>query len=280
MDDVARLEARIASLRELRDLFTAMQALAASRVQAAQTALASARTYAQAIEEAIADAAALQTVGPASTGIDEVPMRSVLIVIGSEHGFAGAFNRRLLEHARDVIADREEVVIVGRRGASIAKEHGLDPVWTMPMATHIDGVLETARRLAARLGGSEAIRAVHGRYRGGASFDPQLRQVLPLPPESLMRRPSDGSPLHQLPPRILLRRLVGEFLLAELVLALAESFASENAARLQIMQSASHNIAGKLDDLTGRSRRSRQEAITSELLEVVAGAEAIGGKRR
>ncbi|MGE0765166.1 MAG: F0F1 ATP synthase subunit gamma [Hyphomicrobiaceae bacterium] len=279
MDDVARLEARMASLGELRDLFTAMQTLAASRVQAAQTALASARAYTEAIERAIADAAALQNGGRAAPRLDDGRPSSVLIVICSEHGFAGAFNRTLLERARSAVVPGDEVAVIGRRGSSIAREHGITPAWTMPMATHVDGIPETARRLAAKLGESETIRAVHGHSKGGASFDAELRQILPLPSENLTQPFNHAAPLHHLPPMLLLKRLVGELLLAELVLVLAESFASENAARLQIMQSASRNAASKLDDLTRRSHQSRQEAITAELLEVVAGGEAVTQRR-
>ncbi|MEZ5852320.1 MAG: F0F1 ATP synthase subunit gamma [Hyphomicrobiaceae bacterium] len=274
MNDVVRLEARIASLKELRDLFTAMQALAASRVQAAHTALLSAKAYARAIERAISDAAALQTPGPA-TQDDGGPASPVLIVFCSEHGFAGAFNRILLERARLVRVPGEQVVIVGSRGASMAQEYDLTSAWNSPMATHVDGILESGRRLAARLEASESIRVIHGSYQTGARFEAQLRQILPLPLERLLRPPDRAAPLHQLPPPRLLQQLFEEFLLAELVLALAESFASENAARLQIMQSASHNIAGKLDELSRRTLRSRQEAITTELLEVVIGGEAV-----
>ncbi|MEZ5854375.1 MAG: F0F1 ATP synthase subunit gamma [Hyphomicrobiaceae bacterium] len=243
MDDMARLETRIASLTELRDLFTAMQALAATRVQTAQVALASARTYTEAVERAIGEAAALQDIGLPSTRLDDGQPSSVLIVVCSEHGFAGTFNRTLLERARAAAVPGDEIVIVGRRGNSIAREHDITPAWIMPMATHVDGILETARRLAAKLGESETIRAVHGEYKGGASFDAELRQILPLPPENLAQPFNHAAPLHHLPPTLLLKRLVGEFLLAELVLVLAESFASENAARLQIMQSAGRNTA-------------------------------------
>jgi F-type H+-transporting ATPase subunit gamma len=72
---------------------------------------------------------------------------------------------------------------------------------------------------------------------------------------------------------MLLRRLVGELLLAELMLVLTESFASENAARLGIMQSADDNITGKLAKLKVQGRQLRQDAITSELLDIVSGSE-------
>lgn len=82
-------------------------------------------------------------------------------------------------------------------------------------------------------------------------------------------------PLHQIPAELLLHKLICELLPTELMLALTKSSAGENAARLQIMQSADCNIGDKLERLTAQSRHLRQEEITCELLEVVAGAEAI-----
>jgi F-type H+-transporting ATPase subunit gamma len=274
MEDLARLEARIGSLHELRSLFSAMQAMAASRVQAAQSALSGIRQYAQVIEQAIADAVSLLPIDGRAAAVASAPT-SALVVVCSEHGFAGAFNRLLLERAKSEIGARDAVLVVGRRGAAIAEEHGLSPTWTMPMATHVDGILGGARRLAARLQDVGTIRMAFGRYCGGSRFDIEVRQILPPAPHLLARRRNQSAPLHQLEPRVLLRRLLGELLLAELMLAMTESFASENSARLQVMQSADHNIADKLERLTGQARQLRQEAVTSELLEIVAGSEAV-----
>jgi F-type H+-transporting ATPase subunit gamma len=277
MDDLARLHARMDSLTELRGLFSAMQALAASQVQAAQSALGSIRLYTTTIERAIGDAITLQQFNNHLAAAVEPVARSVLVVVCSEHGFSGAFNRLLLERARSVAEPAEHIVVVGQRGASVAGEHMIIPAWTLPMATHVDGLLKTARRLASWLADCTAVRAVFGRYRGGSQFDVEVRQLLPLAPETLAPGPDLTAPLYQLAPALLLHRLVGEFLLAELMLALTESFASENAARLRIMQAAEHNIDDKLEGLTRRTQQLRQDAITSELLEVVAGAEAVIG---
>jgi F-type H+-transporting ATPase subunit gamma len=275
MEDLARLEARIDSLEELRGLFSAMQAMAAARVRAAHTALGGIRKYADVIEQAISDAVSLQRVdGRLPPGIDKPPT-SALVVICSEHGFAGAFNRLLLARAKSEFRPGDAVAIVGRRGASIAAEHALSPAWTMPMATHIDGILATARRVAVRLRDIESVRVAFGRYGGGSRFEADVRQILPPDPSRLAPRRHQAAPLHQLEPRVLLQRLLGELLLAELILAMTESFASENSARLQIMQAADHNIADKLQSLTRRTRQLQQDAMTSELLEVVAGGEAV-----
>lgn len=280
MDDIARLDARINSLKELRDLFAAIEAMAATRVQEAQSALKSARRYAAVIENAIAEAVALGTGAPHMARWDGGSGASAIVVISSEQGFTGAFNRLVLGRARAERKRGETVIVVGRRGAAIAPENGLTADVTLPMATHIDGVLGTARTLARHIEVFDEIRAVFGRYRGGSQFDVSVRQVLP-PDETLFKsRDKATLPLHQLQPEILLRHLIGELLFAELMHALTESFASENAARLQIMQGADHNVGENLDRLTHASHRLRQDQITAELLEVVAGAAAVVANER
>jgi F-type H+-transporting ATPase subunit gamma len=76
-----------------------------------------------------------------------------------------------------------------------------------------------------------------------------------------------------------LRHLADEYLFAEVTHAIMESLISENAARLRVMESADHNIGDKLEDMVRNEHTLRQEAITSELLDVVTGAEAILGQR-
>lgn len=280
MDDIARLNARINSLKELRDLFAAIEAMAATRMQDAQSALASTRRYAAVIETAISDAVMLGTGAPPTQRWDASTGTSAIVVISSEQGFTGAFNRLVLERARAEREHDEAVIIVGRRGAAVATENGLTADVILPMATHINGVLGMARALARHVEMFDEVRAVYGRYRGGNQFDVSVRQVLP-PDENLFKaRDKATQPLHQLPPALLVRQLIGELLLAELMLVLTESFASENAARLQIMQGADHNVGEKLEHLTQASHQVRQEQITAELLEVVAGAAAVVRKER
>jgi F-type H+-transporting ATPase subunit gamma len=274
MEDLARVEARMSSLAELKGLFSAMQAMAASRVRAAQTSLSGVRNYTQTIEDAIRDAVALQ---PADGRLPPPSSRQATthVVVCSEHGFVGAFNRRLLDRAKAGLRPRDVVVVVGRRGASIAAEHRLTATIVEPMAAHVDGILGAARRLASHLEGVDTVHVTHATYRGGNCFETQTRPILPPSPSLLTPRRTHGPPLHHLEAGVLLRRLIDELLLAELMLALTESFASENAARLAIMQAADQNIADKLDKLLLQGRQLRQDAITSELLDIVSGSEAV-----
>ncbi len=275
MEELIRLKSRIESLGELQTLFSAMQAMSAARVQEAKAALGGIRRYAAVVEGAISEAAGLR---PASRGRlpeTELPPSGALVLICAEHGFAGAFNRLLLQRARAELKAHERLGIVGRRGASLAEEHGLRPTWTLAMTTHVSGVIEVARRVAAQLTQAASVRLIFARYQSGGRFEVGVRQVIPIDPRLLEASGAQAPPLHHLDPQLLVQRLIEEHLFADLVLAMMESLASENGARLQVMKAADRNIDDKLNDLTRRARDVRQQAITSELLDIVTGTEAI-----
>jgi F-type H+-transporting ATPase subunit gamma len=275
LEELIRLKSRIESLGELRTLFSAMRAMSAARVQEAQGALDGIRRYAAVVQGAISEAAGLQPAGVTGPTEAVLPPSGALVLICAEHGFAGAFNRMLLQRAKSEIQPHERLGIVGRRGAALAGEHGLSPAWTLAMATHVGGVIEVARRVATQLTRAASVRLVFARYQAGGRFEIGVRPVIPIDPKLLSASARRAPPLHHLPPELLLQRLVEEHLFADLVLAMMESLASENGARLQVMKAADRNIEDKLSDLTRRARQVRQEAITAELLDVVTGAEAI-----
>jgi F-type H+-transporting ATPase subunit gamma len=276
MEALPRLQARLANLRDLRDLFRALRAMAASHVQQAQGALTGIRKYVGVVETAIAEGALLLP------GVDarepSVASGSVLVVACSEHGFVGGFNDRLLERAMEVREAGQDLAVIGQRGAALAAENGLDVARSFPMATHVGGVVAITRRVADYLAAVSSASIVYGSYRKGGQFEVEARRILPLDPKLLAGSARGGPPLHHLPAETLLQRLANEYLFAEITRAVMESLASENAARLGVMEMADRNIGDRLDEL-GRSERAlRQEAITSELLDVVTGSEAILGR--
>ncbi|RME61931.1 MAG: ATPase, partial [Alphaproteobacteria bacterium] len=189
--------------------------------------------------------------------------------------FAGAFNERLLDRAAAERKADQQLVVIGRRGAALAEERGLEIAGNFPMATHIGGVLGVTRSVAERLAAFSAADIVFGSYRQGGNFEPAIRRILPLDPALLAGAGHQDPPLHHLAPAMLLERLASEYLFGEITRAVMESLASENGARLRVMESADHNIGDKLDALQRTERSVRQEDITSELLDVVTGAAVI-----
>ncbi|MCJ9428830.1 F0F1 ATP synthase subunit gamma [Kordiimonas marina] len=275
MEQLPRLQKRIESLKELQDLIHALRALAASHVQQAQGALEGIRQYVSVVEDAILEGAALLPETGRGDGNHATGNQDLLLVVCSEHGFVGGFNEKLLNHALAERLPDEKLVIVGQRGAGLAEERSLESVKQFPMATHVGGVLAVARRVADYMATAVRARVVYGRYEKGGRYDVALRSILPLDPVLLKGKAGPKPPLHHLDPETLITRLANEYLLAEITGAIMESLASENGARLGVMESADHNISDKLDGFERQEHSLRQESITSEMLDVVTGSEAI-----
>ncbi len=247
--------------------------MAASHSRDASEALGGTRRYREVIERALFDARAL-----ADAPVREEPNggERVLIVVGSEHGFVGGFNQRIIDRTREVHVPDERLVLVGQRAAMRAEECGLAADDVHSMTTHIPGVEPSARRLADLLDPEGDVRIVFAAPRPGGLSEIAVATLLPAATDTVTE--VAAPPLHHLPAPLLLDRLREELLLAELAHALMSSLASENGARLHAMEAAGRNIGNRLDQLRQRERVVRQEEITADLIEIVSGAEAVSAR--
>lgn len=274
MEHHARLQARIASLAELRNLVRMMRGLAGNRLQQAQEALGGIQRYAEIIERSIGRAAALSSERNFAS-VPDSPAGDALIVVGSEHGFVGGFNDRLVDEAQKLAVPGRKLGIIGRRARALAEERGLAVDWAFPMATHIGGVLSITYRVADHLVDAATAEILFGHHTRAGSYEIEQRRILPLEGRLLQAVDDGPPPLHQLPPAVLLEYFGKEYLFAEISRAVTESMAAENAVRLRVMDSAGDGIDNKVQALTRQEQNLRQQEITTELLDVVTGASAV-----
>jgi len=291
VERLEEIQGRIKNLGELADVVGAMRSLAAVRVQQAHGSLPAILKYTRVVEEALAAAFALGSPAPELRGADGAAVAgggSAAIVFSSEQGFVGAFNERVLERAATELEQPgDSLLVVGARGASLAAERHLAVSWTTSMTTQGAGIVDVARGIAAELyrraarGELRRATLVYARSSGGAASEVVVTSLLPFDPTPYRSAPAEAGPppLIYLAPRQLIDRLVDELVLAELMRAAMESFASENGARLATMEAAHTSIDKKLDELSQDERRLRQDEITTELLDIVTGAEAVADGR-
>jgi len=275
---LAEIESHIGSMIELREIVSAMRSLASMRVQEAQRVLPGIRRYAETMAAGIA--AALLLVPVARVGRRGTRGRRALVLCTAEHGFVGGFNERMLDAAKASLRSDDALLILGSRGAAAVHERGWPTAWTQPMATRPEGAPETTRRLTAELyrgiaaGELTRVDVIFARHRQKSGTTIQQRLLFPVEPASLAVAHLRQPPLHNLLPDELLEALIADYVFALLTEAAVESLASENTARFAAMQSAYDNVSKKLEQLRQDARQSRQTEITTELLDLVAGAEA------
>jgi F-type H+-transporting ATPase subunit gamma len=283
-DRLADIVTQIQNVRQLEAVVTAMRGIAAARAQKGRALLAGIDAYSQVISRAIGQALSLlpadQTLAP--------PLgraRRGLVLFCAEQGFAGAFSERVLDAAAGDL-DGGITLLVGTRGAVVANERGIKPAWSAPMATQVDAIPTFANLLADALYGYVAsariskVDIVFSRVAAGGGTQMDRHSLLPIDFGRFARSVDRLAPLTTLTPRLLLERLALEYVYAQLCEAAMHAFAAENEARMMAMTAAKTNIGTKLAGLSQRERQLRQEEITTEIVELAAGAEASESNRR
>lgn len=282
MERLARTRARIESIRSLLDVVRIMRSLAAVRMQRAEESLPGARDYAAVIAAGLADAIALAGADQGYPALAGGETRgAALLVFCSEHGFVGGLNHLLMDAVGSTLTAGEALYVIGSRGMLEAAERGLGATWSMPMTAHRDGVPALARHISfelyRRFEAAEFIRLemLFARTTGIGRWHVERQSLLPIDLSALAGEASPIAPISNLPGPRLIERLAEEYFFAELARGAMEALAGENAARLAAMSAAHDNIEHRLEELERTERRLRQEEITTELLDVITGSEAM-----
>ena len=295
MASVQDIKRRIRSVRNTRKITRALELVAAAKLRRAQTRIEAMRPYADTMSDLIAG------VGRAASSVRSLPLlqqretiETVLIVpLTGDRGLAGAFNGQVIRRAfaleRSLLAEGKKVrwVAVGKKGRSTLTFRGRDA--SDSFVGFSDGpaygdAQAIAHRIAELYIEGEIDRAV---LVFNAYVSPLVQTVteldlLPISADILEtdeeERRDDamrGDFIFEPEPEEILERLLPVYLETQVYRALLESAASEQGARMTAMRNASKNAGELIDSLTLQMNRARQAEITQEILEVVAGAEAL-----
>jgi F-type H+-transporting ATPase subunit gamma len=286
---------RIRSVRNTQKITRAMKMLAAAKLRRAQDAVIRARPYAQLIEEmlaSLAEARARDELPPHPLMAVREPRRVEVVMMTSDRGLAGGFNSNIIRRGQRFMTEesgrleRIQFATVGRRGRDFAKKRGFE---TRKDYVGFFGKLSygQAREIANDLIEAyqkdelDAVYLLYNFFRSVIAQEIVLVRLLPLEPKP--RAPQEEAkggiitPEHIFEPSrpVVLQSLLPRFLAMQIWRALLESEASEHAARMTAMDSATNNAADMIGRLTLQYNRARQAAITKELMEIVSGAEAL-----
>lgn len=285
-NELGVVQARLDTAGELASVVTAMRGIAAARTREALARLPGIRACAAQIAAAIADAMTLATSFPSDLS---TPARSrdvqILIVIGTEQGFVGTYNHRVMQAAHRPSMGDIEYFIVGDRAQLVAEEFGYRASWSAEMALHVDAVPELAGRIVHALygrlqdGGVSRVTLVHGAPHPVEGASIATTSLLPFDFGRFEPAHRRLPPMVTLPARVLLERLAEEYVYTQVGEAIVLSFAAESEARMRTMMAARRNIDETAMQLTMEYRRLRQEQITEEIVElssVDVGTQALG----
>jgi F-type H+-transporting ATPase subunit gamma len=284
MPSLKDLRKRIGSVRSTQQITKAMKVVAAAQLRRAQEAAERARPYAAKLTEMFA-----AVVGGLSEEAHPLLARREenridLIVLTSDRGLCGGFNANLLRQSEAFQREHGErttrLMLVGRKGLDHYRRQRVEPLFERTGVLKVPA-LEVARALAehvtARFAAdeSDAVYLVYSRFQSAIAQVPTVVRLLPVDAPA-----EDASSVDYIfePPRPeLLAKLLPRYIETRLLQALLESIASEFGARMTAMDNATRNASEMIDRLTLSMNRARQSAITTELMEIVSGAEALKG---
>lgn len=277
---------RIASVKNTRKVTKAMKMIAAARLRRAQTAAIGARSYEHHLRVmAMRVAASLDGEHPLLAR-DVAVRKKEVIVLTSDRGLCGGFNENLLrEFLRHWDADVKrgvavECTIIGRKGRDSLASRGravreaLTGFYDGLSMAKILPLIEaaTARFVAGEI---DQVDIVFNRFKSAMAQDITIQTLLPIRPPTTADALAALDYLYEPDRAVVANRLLERAVAAQVFQACLESVASELAARMTAMDSASKNANEMIDALTMKLNRARQAMITTDLLDIVNGAESL-----
>ena len=267
-----------------------MELIASSRIVRAQSRVEQSRPYAEQLTKAMEDLAAnAGTLSHPLLADRPTPARVGVLALTSDRGLAGAYSANALKEAEGVLRDARArglepvLYVVGKKGVGYFTFRGV------PMRASWQGfsevpIYDKAEEIGAMLiddfatGEIDELWCAYTDFRSAFTQRVTHQRFLPIAPEEVSGGGGGGvhpEYLFEPAPEQILDHLLPQYLVTRVWAALLESAASENAARRRAMKAATDNADELLKVLTRQANRARQDEITTEIMEIVGGAEAL-----
>ncbi|MBF0170284.1 MAG: ATP synthase F1 subunit gamma [Nitrospinae bacterium] len=292
MANLKDIKRRIGSVKNTQQITKAMKLVAAARLRRAQEAVAAARPYSDKIHEVMERLSA-------KADTDSHPLlkrrevKNVLIVLCSgDKGLCGPFNSNVIKATQQVIAANEgknvSLVVVGKKGVDFYRRRSF-PLLSRHLDYSKNLTIDYARQIVDVVvkkfveEQADKVYLIYNKFRNVVVQVPQTVPLLPVQPpvnrdEDLASTDADAVDYEYEPSaEAVLDGVITLYIENQIFQALLESAASENGARMTAMDSATRNAKEMIEALTLSFNKARQAAITTELSEVVSGADALEG---
>ena len=290
MANLKDLKTRINSVKSTQKITAAMKMVAAAKLRRAQEAAESGRPYANRMRRVTANLAAKADVNsaPALLVGNGKSATHLLVVISADRGLCGGFNGSITRQTRTEVTRLQDegktvkLLMVGRKSAdALRREYGkqfinsFEGIQGTSVSFSDAASLADTIRTGFEAGDYDVCTMIYNKFVNAITQEITLTQLIPV--ETNAVDDSDANVNYEYEPEEdeLLDSLLPRILSTQLYSALLESSAAELAARMTAMDNATRNAGDLIDRLTLVYNRTRQAAITSELIEIISGAEAV-----
>jgi len=276
------LKRRIRSIKSTQHITRAMKMVAAAKFRRAQSQVTAARPYTLKLEEVIGRL--IGAVDPETQPLAATrEVKKVgYVLLTADRGLAGGYNANLIRLADERLRSEgraSALVAVGRKGRDFFRRRQVEMAGSFTDLGDVPDLTQ-ARELARQLmdlylaGTVDELHLVYSRFYSAIRYVPQIEQLLPITSRE-GEAGTAGEYIYEPSPEAVLQSLLPRYCEIKVYQALLEAKASEHGARMTAMDSATKNAGEMIDKLTLFFNRARQAAITGEILEVVAGADAL-----
>jgi F-type H+-transporting ATPase subunit gamma len=293
MASLKALKIRISSVKSTQKITKAMKMVAAAKLRRAQAAAEAARPYSERMASVMASLASKVAVSPqspkllAGTGKDQTHL---LVVCTSDRGLAGAFNTNIVRAARrkaDELVGQGKTVyfyLVGRKGRAVIQRFFPKQIIHQHDTSEIKQVaFADAQAVASDLveryqtDGIDIVHLFYAKFQSALVQEPVAQQIIPVPPveAAAAAAGADAAVDYEPDEEEILAELLPRNVAVQIYRALLENAASEQGSRMTAMDNATRNAGDMINRLTIEYNRTRQAAITKELIEIISGAEAL-----
>ena len=293
MASLKALKGRIASVKSTQKITKAMKMVATARLRRAKQAAEAGRPYATRMEEVMTSLAARVAISPqspkllAGTGRDQ---SHLLVVCTSDRGLAGAFNSNIVRAARkkadDLIREGKQVYfyLVGRKGRPVIQRLYPKQIIHQHDTSEMKFVsFADAQKIADDLieryttDGIDVVHLFYARFQSALVQEPVTQQIIPVALAESGKAEAGGNAGVEYEPdeEEILAALLPRNIAVQIFRALLENAASEQGSRMTAMDNATRNAGDMINRLSIAYNRQRQAAITTELVEIISGAEAL-----
>jgi F-type H+-transporting ATPase subunit gamma len=291
MASLKELKGRINSVKSTQKITKAKQMVAAAKLRKAQANAEAARPYASRLASvmgSLASKVAGKDGAPklfAGTGKDQVHL---MVVANSDKGLCGAFNSNIVKAARlrakelEAAGKTVQFYLIGRKGRAIIRREYPKAILSQFDTTDVrEPGYNEAERIVAELielydaGKFDVAHLFFASFKSALVQEPTEQQIIPVPAPTVEAKGSLAAVEYEPDEDEILGTLLPRYLKTRIFGALLENQASEQGASMTAMDNATRNAGDLINKLTIQYNRSRQAAITTELIEIIAGAEAL-----
>ncbi|MBS1505321.1 MAG: ATP synthase F1 subunit gamma [Bacteroidetes bacterium] len=289
MASLKEVKSRISSVMSTQQITKAMKMVAAAKLRKSQERILQMRPFAKKMNSLLQNLSAAQSEGQEWYSVAREEKRILIVAISSDRGLCGSFNSSVFKATLKLIEEKyatqhqqKNVTIlpIGKKSAEFFTKRNFPVIGNYANIFHdltFENVSEAAQYLMDRFRAAEfdKIEIVFNEFKNVATQILRIEQLLPVLPLPAGNKKEEADYIYQPNQEEIISGLIPKSLKVQLFKSVLESNASENGARMTAMDKATDNAGELLKDLRLTYNRTRQAAITKEILEIVAGAEAL-----